>query len=97
MGHGAPHAVGHEVEPAGLGGAVGVGPPRLDLLGREERGRAELVIADEVAGAQVGTALERDYPEAGSGELLDHHAPAGSGADHTDIELLALGYDTPPS
>ena len=51
----------------------------------------ELVVG-ELRGLQVRAALQGDDPEACSRKLLDHHAAARAGPDHTDVELVALRH-----
>ena len=95
MNHRAPDAVGDRIEAAALGRAVLVQTPPLELIRREEfvaPGDLQLVVIDEVFGAQVRAPLEGDDAEPRSRQLVDQHAAARARADYTDIKVLAPGH-----
>ena len=95
MEHRAADTVGDPVELPGFGGTALVGAPGLELVGREELvapDDLQLVVVDEVLGAQVGSALESDDTEPGGCQLVDHYAATGARADYTDIVLLTPSH-----
>jgi hypothetical protein len=87
--------VGDPIELAGLCRAVFVQTPGLELVRREEviaPDDLQLVVIDEVFGAQVRAPLEGDDAEPRGRQLVDQHAAAGARPDYADIEFLASGH-----